>query len=229
MARIAREILIAIGATVMAALLAVTPAEADTCESACNQIRRACTRLALVGEKAAQAVCDETRDLCRVDCVTAGPDVCLTDCDASHVTCTSACATDPNPVWCQAGCDAELANCSFACLNCKASCNQARAACRDEAHGVRDAAKLVCATAREDCPGLCVEPIDEACVRQCKVTRKSCGHDEQGFYGVCKRACARGTEKRACVRGCRKQYYAALGICADQEALCVGGCIGLTP
>jgi hypothetical protein len=67
MTRLASRLLLTAGAAALLALINVSEADADTCESACSQVQRACKAGAKGARKAALAQCDLDRDVCR-DC-----------------------------------------------------------------------------------------------------------------------------------------------------------------
>jgi hypothetical protein len=67
MKRLALRLLLTASAAALLALLNVSEADAHTCESACNQINRACGHAAKGARKAALAQCDLDREVCR-DC-----------------------------------------------------------------------------------------------------------------------------------------------------------------
>jgi hypothetical protein len=210
-------------------VLDVTTANAFTCSSSCSQIRRACVHVVKATRKIANALCDETRDTCRADCEATDPETCSGNCNDTHAACVAACPADPDPPACQAGCDSVLAQCLDGCLDCEASCNNARVSCREAAQTARREAKLACDASRQTCGETCVDPIDGDCVRQCKDLQHDCSKAAKKFSLECKRSCAKGTARRACVTACGKQLNQAFQLCSDQEALCVAGCIGLTP
>ncbi|MHC4093486.1 MAG: hypothetical protein ACYSVY_24970 [Planctomycetota bacterium] len=190
-------------------LVEVAPAEAHTCSSVCNQIRRACIKVAKVTRQVARAVCEDGRDACRADCA------------ANEATCPADCATNCGG---DAVCEAE---CLDDCANCVPNCNAAREGCLEAAGLQRQADKLACADARESCPDTCVEPIDNNCVRGCKAAERGCKKVAKGIERQCKKDCVRGPGRRACVRECRKQNNVALQGCSNQEILCLGACAGI--
>jgi hypothetical protein len=213
--RIALPVALLLGAGVM--LVDVGAAQAMTCESTCNQIRRACSSVAKSALNVEYANCDDGRDVCRVACE-ANAEQCPIDCDTAHTTCVSGGGVD---------CDATRAQCLDACAHCGSYCNAERVACRDVAKAVRADANLLCDSLRESCDTTCVDPIDEACVRDCRTTSSTCAGDAKGDEKTCHAACPRGTDQRACMRSCRRDKNAALGLCSDQEVLCIGVCAGL--
>ena len=203
--------------------LAAGSAEAITCESACSQIRRACIHESKAVGKVAFADCDEAKDACQMSCQT-DPATCQNACQAANASCLAACAIAPDPALCQSDCALALSACPTECPDC---CSATRASCRSAAKADRVATKLLCDTARASCGGLCVEPIDPACVRGCMNDQKGCQRAAKGFERACKDSCVTGPGRRACFRECRKQANEGYRICSSQEALCIGGCIGV--
>jgi len=209
--------------TVLFVLSAPQPAEALTCKAACNQVQRACIAQTKSVTKAALVDCDDARDACATTC-DADPTSCQTACQDAHVACVATCPGAPDPALCQADCDAALAACPTECPNC---CNAGRSACRNELKTERAQARLLCQETRSSCNTLCVEPIDERCVRSCMNDQKSCGAAAKSFERACKDSCVSGSGRRACFRACRKATAEDQEICSAQEALCIGGCIGV--
>jgi hypothetical protein len=195
--------------TMAAALLVVdiTPAAAQNCNSVCNQIRRACRRIAKTTKNTAQAVCDDTRDGCR------------TDCDTNAATCPDSCSGLADP---------ELTECLDACAQCKSTCNANRVVCRAAAKAVQDTNNLGCDDLRTSCGQSCMDPIDSTCVRSSRVTRRGCDANAKKKAVVCKRACTQGPGRRACVRSCRAQLNIDLGLCSDTEVSDLAACAGIT-
>jgi hypothetical protein len=188
----------------------VDPAEAVTCSSVCNQIRRACLNLSKAVRKVSRADCDEARDICRDDC------------DANAATCVDDCVTlcAGDPV-CEAGCPDE-------CASCIPNCNTTREGCLADAEAVRQAARLTCDGSRDGCREVCIDPVDASCVRDCTATAKRCKADKKLDQRQCKRDCKDSEiSRRACMRNCRRQYNLDIQFCADHEAVCLGGCAGL--
>jgi hypothetical protein len=219
------RLLLVVTVTALVALLDVGRAEAHTCSSACNQIRRACVHVTKATKKIAYAACDADRDTCRVDCE-ANADTCTVVCDGALAACSAACLADPDPVACDAACVAARAECPLECPDC---CNYGRASCRESARATQREARAACTDSRLTCRETCVDPIDGPCVRGCKSVQRDCQRAAKNLLSACKRGCAKGTERRACIRTCRSQVNAALQLCSSQEVLCVGGCIGITP
>jgi hypothetical protein len=161
-----------------------------------------------------------------VDCET-NADTCVPTCDANLSACTTACAGD---LICEAGCTATHAECLDDCANCIANCNADRVVCNDEVEVARQAANLLCDGSRENCQEVCQDPIDPECVRGCSSDRKTCDRNAKNGEKTCRaQNCSGGSGQRACFRDCRRDKNAALGLCADNEVLCYGGCAGLTP
>ena len=210
------------GASLM--LLQAALAEAHTCSSVCNQIRRACLEVAKAERQVARAVCEDERDACRAECA-ANAETCPTDCEATNVACVGACGGNAE---CEAACAATLSQCLDDCANCVANCNGDREGCMAAAEVQRQAEKLACDGSRESCGEGCIDPIDNACVQECKVGAQTCESEAKKLEGQCKRECPSGTGRRACVRGCRKQLNVDVQGCANQEILCLAACAGIT-
>ena len=210
------------GASLM--LLNAALAEAHTCSSVCNQIRRACLDVAKATRQVARAVCEDERDGCRANCA-ANAESCPGNCEAANGAGVAACNGNGE---CEAGCATDLAQCLDDCANCIANCNAAREVCLGEAEQRRQQAMLGCTEARAGCPDLCVEPIDPVCVGGCKSDARTCGSDAKKLEGQCKRECPNGTGRQACVRECRKQSNVGLQGCANQEILCLAACANIT-
>jgi hypothetical protein len=182
----------------------VAPAEAHTCASLCNQVRRACLAGAKAVRQVARAVCDETRDGCRTDCAAneaTCPDDCVVECGADQ-PCLDACLD--------------------ACANCIPNCNADREGCLELAEQQRAADRVGCVGTREGCQDTCSDPIDGDCVRGCKSDQRGCRADAKKLEGGCKRDCTSSTEpRRACMRTCRKKYNADLQFCSSVEIGCL--------
>ncbi len=135
----------------------------------------------------------------------------LAQCDLDRDTCRADCDADPN-------CPGD------------SICNDGRILCREAANTARGQARHACRAVRDLCPPeTCVDPIDGDCVRTCKFDEKDCGRDAKQLSTTCKRGCPSGNGRRGCVRTCKKQRNQALELCSDQEALCLGECIGIIP
>ena len=187
-------------------LSSVTPAEAVTCSSVCNQVRRACTHSAKGAWKAARMQCAEDREGCHADCV------------ANADTCVADCLGEPD--------------CELDCINCEDNCDAAAVACKDTARTARDGMRALCDDYRGTCRDVCVDPIDPGCVRVCTKDEHGCRADAKKLEKICKReTCAPGNGKRACMRGCRKSNNLAQQLCEDTATLCYATCAGvvLTP
>jgi len=195
--------------TVAATLLVVdiAPAAAQNCTSLCNQVRRACRRIARTTKNVTQAGCDDTRDGCRIDC------------DTNAATCPDTCSGLVDP---------ELTQCLDACAQCKSTCNANRATCRAAAKAVQDTDNLGCDGLRTSCGESCTDPIDQTCVRNSSVTRRGCDATAKKMAIACKRGCTKGPGRRACVRGCRAQLNYDLGVCSDTEVSDLAKCAGIT-
>jgi hypothetical protein len=210
-------------AAALVVFLNVGEADAQTCSSVCNQIRRACNSEVKAAKKVAMAVCEENRGTCRTACEI-DPDSCFVDCETENAACLAACAEDPD---CEAACAAALAECPDDCLPC---CNYRRASCRGEAKAIRQEARLTCEASRQTCQDECVDPINGACVRGCKAVQKSCRKDaKKNYWTLCKRNCDEGTDRRACMSRCRKQVNEEYGDCSTAEVGCLVSCIGAAP
>jgi hypothetical protein len=192
----------------------VAPAEAHTCSSLCNQVRRACLTGAKAVRQVARAVCDETRDGCRTDCAVneaTCPDDCVTECGTDQ-PCLDDCPDD--------------------CANCIPNCNADREGCLELAEQQRAAARVGCDGTRGGCQDTCVDPIDGDCVRDCGSDQRDCRADKKKIERQCKRDCAtaNGTGRRVCMRTCRKQYNGNLQACTATESSCLlTECIGSAP
>lgn len=132
---------------------------------------------------------------------------------------------------CVAACDADPLVCpDVSCDECKATCETDRIACVDDAKATREATKAICESTRQDCRNVCVDPVDRACVRECKrEAQHDCARPARKAEVACKRACENDDGKRKCIRQCRREKNAALELCTDAEAFCVGSCIGVVP
>lgn len=213
-------------------LIVLTPAaaEAQTCSSVCNQVRRACNHAAKGMSKAARITCTENVGTCRDDCET-NASTCPGDCDAASATCAAACATAPDATACEADCAAALAQCVDDCTNCDANCLTTGVTCKNEAKAARDAMREVCSGARDICDGSCEEPIDRGCVHDCTTDEHGCRDDAKRTEVGCKKGCAKGSAAKSCIRTCRKDNNLEQQACEDLTVLCYAGCIGvdLTP
>jgi hypothetical protein len=205
-------------------LVDAVPVQAHTCNSVCNQIRRACRRHAKAVLIVDYTNCDDQRDGCLNDC-DLNVDQCPIDCDNANTACVGAC--DPADTVCLDGCAAGLTQCLEDCANCKANCRADRVVCRDNAKLQRDADNVVCDGSRESCQDTCVDPIDSTCVRGCKADKKGCDGVAKRAERTCKRACPTGSERRACFRNCKREKNVDYQDCSDREIICLGGCAGL--
>ncbi len=219
------RLLFAAGAVALVGFYAPAPADADTCASACNQIRRACTHVAKAVRKVEFAFCDDDRDACRVTCE-ADSGACAAICATAHADCSAGCATSSDPAVCQAACDAALVACPTECPEC---CNFNRDSCRDTVKAARAAARLVCADTRATCNDTCTG-VDGDCVRQCMRDQRECTNGWKKTAITCKRNCNAATSRRACMRMCHRQMNEAFQLCSQAEALCVADeCITTSP
>jgi hypothetical protein len=203
------------GAIALVAALYSAPAEAHTCSSACNQIRRACNSVAKATLKVGFAVCDEGRDTCREACAIDNS-VCVQACTDANTACVAACGADQT---CLDGCAAALAAGPAEGPDC---CNAARSTCRQIEKDTRAASRLVCTDSRTTCNETCVS-VDGNCVKKWGTTRRRCERQAKDEAVTCKREeCTGGTTQRACMRNCRKVMNQKFQICADQEAVMIG-------
>lgn len=221
MKKLALGLIVTPGVILLLSTVAPSPADAHTCSSACNQIRRACLHVAKATRKVEFAVCDDSRDTCRSDCAATG-DNCSTVCAAVDAACLAACAGDLD---CEAACAAGTSVCPDDCDGC---CLDGRVICRSAAQQVSREARILCDGTREGCRDVCQDPIDGDCVRTCHSAQRICANAAKKTEVACKRQCPDGTARRACVRGCRKEMNDSLGFCSSSEMLCVGGCIGVS-
>jgi hypothetical protein len=223
MKRMGSTLFLAASAVALAAFLNVGQADAHTCSSLCNQMRRACNAEVKAAKKVAVATCGEERDACRTACET-DSNSCVVDCPAEHAACIATCVGDPD---CEAACDAALAACPDDCVGC---CNYHRASCRADAKLVQKDLRLACEDGRATCEGTCVDPIDGACVRDCKAVQHSCQKDaKKNYWSPCKSNCPTGTERRACMRGCRTRVNQEFQLCSGAEVGCLSTCISAAP
>ena len=187
-------------------------AEAVTCNSTCNQVRRACNGAAKGAYKAGKIQCDEDRDACKADCV-ANADTCLGDCELANLVGDA------------------LLQCQDDCINCEANCDAAKDQCRVDNKAARDLLRSACTDSRDVCDDVCVDPIDGNCVRDCKRDEHGCRDDAKRIEGQCKKACPKDGARKSCIRTCRKDGNVAQGVCGDLSVLCYAGCAGvdLTP
>jgi hypothetical protein len=149
-------------------LLALTvPADAHTCASACNQIRRACVRSAKATRDVARDTCDNERTACQAACV-ADPlscpdgDSCGACCDDRRDACLAA-AEDARQAR-RAVCDAARVGCNDVCVDpIDGTCVRG---CRAEAQHdcIRPARR-----AAVQCKRLCTTGTGRrACTRACR-------------------------------------------------------------
>ena len=211
------------GASLM--LLQVALAEAHTCSSVCNQIRRACLDVGKAAREVERAVCEDEGDGCKANCAADG-EICPTECEDANTACVAQCMGNPE---CGAGCSGDLSQCLDGCANCVANCSTAREVCTGEAEQNRQQAKLGCDEARGECSATCLGPIDSQCVSACKAEARASKKGAKDVERECKRACPGGTDRQACVRGCRMQCNMDLQGCANQEMLYLAQCAGIAP
>ena len=215
-----RGIKLFLGASVMAlaAFLNVGPADAQSCDSLCNQINRACKAEAKAAKNIAFADCHLARIGCDVGCA-ADPNSCVVDCPAEYAACLATCDSDTA---CVAACDAALAACPDTCVGC---CNYERASCLADAKAARRGARLACVDLRVTCPDTCVEPVDGDCVKTCKSATRSCKRTaKKDIWAPCKDQCPKGPSRRACMLGCSKELNVALESCSSTEGLSLQDC-----
>jgi len=211
------------GASLM--LLQAALAEAHTCSSLCNQMRRACLDIAKATRKVERAVCDNEVAGCEATCAANG-EGCPTECEDANTACVAQCTGNPE---CGAGCSGDLAQCLDGCTNCVANCSTAREVCTGEAEQRRQQAMLGCDEARVECRVTCADPVDDQCVSACKAQAHESKKQAKEAERECKMACPGGTDRQACVGGCRMQCNMALQGCANQEMLCLAQCAGIAP
>ncbi len=214
MRKLFSRILVLGGAIAVLGLLEVAPADAYTCSSACNQLRRACNVQAKAQRKIDNALCADTRDACKVTCE-GDPGHCATVCQTALTDCLTGCGID---VVCQDACNVAAAECPSECPGC---CNFGRQGCRTTAKGVRDEARAACTLARTTCNTDCTS-VNGACIRQAQSARKSCDRGHKVTANTCKQGCGSGPGRRACVRTCRRIMNEGLKLCAADEASTIG-------
>jgi len=212
----------------VAAMMAVVvpePAPGATCASVCAQVQRSCKKQDKAEWKIARFSCRQSLPVCDLDCDTNAA-TCPTDCDDDQSLCDGNCNasfTEPELADCLASCTTDHGDCIFACENCGPLCKETYVVCVEQAKQDRTEAKEGCVTARSDCLGVCVDPIDSNCAKQCKSGEKNCGRDASQAYGQCKRSCPTGTAKRACVKQCKNDHSVARGQCSADSIICLGG------
>jgi hypothetical protein len=149
--------------------LGAVPADAHTCSSSCNQIRRACRASTRAIHKIARMDCNAERDACRVVCE-ADPaicpdgecEACEDDCDLVRVDCRTA-AKDVQTVD-QATCDVMRTSCNDICQDpidgvCVKECKA------DAHHACVRPARLDYRHCKQQCP---TGTGRQACVRYCR-------------------------------------------------------------
>jgi len=202
-------------------IVAAVPAHAQTCNSVCNQLRRACNHSAKGMMKAACIGCDETRDTCRADC-DASATTCPGDCETAHADCLDGGSNSEI-------CDASRTECLDDCASCEADCDAGRGTCRDDAAVVRDGYRADCTDSRSQCRGTCVDPLDRSCVHGCTRHEHDCRGDAKSAEVTCKRECPKDRGRKSCVRACRKKGNLDAHGCEDLAVVCYAGCAGVEP
>ncbi len=163
-----------------------------------------------------QSACSQIRRACDGS-AKAVWNVARANCDAEAAACIATCQADP------------LTCPGVACETCIDACGVARDGCRIVAGDARTADRAACEGLRTSCSGVCVDPIDGACVQDCKAqARHQCVRPAKQDELTCKRQCPEGAARQACFRQCRRAHNVVLEACGDSEVRCVGGCIGLT-
>jgi hypothetical protein len=205
----------------IAALLiaAAMPAHAQTCNSVCNQLRRACNHSAKGMLKATYIGCDETRDTCRADCE-ASATTCPSACETAHTDCLDAGSSSDV-------CDALRTECLDDCASCEADCAVDRGTCRDDAAVARDAYRADCTDSRSQCRDTCVDPLDNSCVHGCTKHEHGCRGDAKGVEVACKKECPNDGGRKSCVRSCRRKGNLDARGCEDLAVVCYAGCAGV--
>ena len=164
---------LAIAAGAMLVLSAV-PADAHTCKSSCNQIRRACRASVKAIYKVERLDCDDARDACRAACE-ADPAVCPDgECDACKDACNlvrddcRAAAKDARNLN-QATCDITRTSCTDVCQDpIDSACVRA---CRADAqHDCVRPARADYRQCKQQCP---TNTGRRACVRSCRQTMEA--------------------------------------------------------
>lgn len=162
-----------------------------------------------------QSACSQIRRACDGS-AKAVWNVARANCDAQAATCEATCQADP------------LTCPGAACDACIAACDVARDGCRVVAGDSRSIDRAACDALRTSCAGVCVDPIDGACVQDCKAqARHQCVRPAKQDELTCKRQCPDGAARQACFRQCRRVLNVVLDACGDSEVRCVSGCIGL--
>lgn len=194
-------------ATLAVVLLAASTADAATCKSGCNQVRRGCRAEAKYNRTVAFGSCDAARR----DCAGA--------CSDTATACNEACAEDD-------------ADCAAACHTAKDTCREAcsmdRDDCRQAAKVVRHDANVVCEEDRGACRGLCEAANDRACVRACSSASGACFDEVASTYEACQLACDGADEPDACLRDCKVEKIAGHGACKAGREACLSGCFPTT-
>jgi hypothetical protein len=162
------------GASLM--LLQVALAEAHTCSSVCNQIRRACLDMAKAKRQVARAVCEDGRAACQADCETCTEDCesCLTDCDAAREACLEAAEVQRQAD--KLACDELREGCPEACVEpidnvCVQGCKAGARTCGSDAKKLEGQCKRECpnGTGRQACVRECRKQLNvdlQACANQ---------------------------------------------------------------
>jgi hypothetical protein len=224
------RILTSLVVAAVAVFVLAQAAEAHTCSSACNQIRRACVSNTKAVKKIGKIKCDDNPNwVCAADCATdcaANEGTCNQSCNAARAVCDAACAGDST---CLADCEATETSCLGACdvatctSTCQAACDDDRATCLAKVKEDVTESKVLCDAARTGCNDTCVDPIDSNCVNACKSAQRSCRSSNKRDEGTCKKACAKGAGKKACIRGCQQAFNESMKLCGNEELACIAG------
>ena len=158
-----------IGCAAAALLFALAvPAEAVTCKSVCNQVRRACNHAAKGSFKAGKIQCTEESETCNSACVD-GDEACPSDCDLARDQCRvdNKAARDVL----RSSCDDSRTACGEVCVDpiardCVRGCKTDERDCRADAKRTEGLCKKSCAK----------DDTRRRCIRSC---RKTNSLDEQ--------------------------------------------------
>jgi hypothetical protein len=202
MKRTAIKLFFAVSVLALAGFLNAGAANAETCESLCNQIKRACKAEAKYAAKSAFGGCDLARMGCDMGCA-----------DPNTPECVPGCASDPNAPECP--------------QSCRGCCSYERDSCRHAVKEARKQARDACVIEREGCVP-CEGDVCGDCAKTAKSAARECKRTAKQNWRGCKDDCPRGPERRndrkECITGCRQQLAAALETCADAEGLTLQGC-----
>lgn len=190
-------------ATLAVVLLAASAADAASCKSGCNQVRRGCRAEANYTRRVAFDTCDDTRR----DCMGA--------CSDTATACNDLCVED----------DAECAAaCDMAKSDCRDGCSIDRDDCRAAAKLVRSDAFVACQEGRGSCREVCDAASDRGCVRACAKAGGACFAEVGVTHEACQLACETADDLQACSTLCKVERLAAHAACSAGRAACVDGC-----